>query len=210
MSGMQERNQWSGRSMYPLRLSVTFLQRRIIREIIQMIKCFLIIVHQIIREPIMNRYVNKEVKAVWGFGALSVPLFWLLSFYRYVKMKRKNVMVIATCIFFYMINKCILTCCFSYHSILSLFFHCYLNDVLCGILFPAYCNLLLENRYACFKSDLWKIWTVIVLLRYFLGIWCSFLCSLFDQWPMGYHCLYEWRSYILAFDYIYAAKSVFK
>lgn len=150
-----------------------------------MIKCFLIIVHQIIREPIMNRYVNKEVKAVWGFGALSVPLFWLLSFYRYVKMKRKNVMVIATCIFFYMINKCILTCCFSYHSILSLFFHCYLNDVLCGILFPAYCNLLLENRYAALNR-LWKIELLLFCCGIFWEYGAPFFVpnSISDPWDI--------------------------
>lgn len=130
--------------------------------------------------PIMNRYVKNKTKAVWDSGALSVPSFWLCSFCRFVNMRRKNVIVIIACLFAYAVNKCILSCCSSNQSVISLFFHCYFNDVACGLLFPAYCNLLLESRYACFDR-LWKI----ELLLFCCGIFWEYAAPLFISYSIS-------------------------
>ena len=109
-----------------------------------------------------------------------MPSFWLCSFCRFVNMRRKNVIVIIACLFAYAVNKCILSCCSSNQSVISLFFHCYFNDVACGLLFPAYCNLLLESRYACFDR-LWKI----ELLLFCCGIFWEYATPLFISYSIS-------------------------
>ena len=52
-------------------------------------------------------------------------------------------------------------------EIIGSFLRCYFNDLICGIAFPAYCNLLLRTK----NKSLEKLWKIVLLLVICGTVW---------------------------------------
>ena len=62
-------------------------------------------------------------------------------------------------------------------AIVGTFFRCYYNDLICGIAFPAYCNLLLGIK----NKSLNKLWKIVLLLLICGIVWETVPVILFDH-----------------------------
>lgn len=88
---------------------------------------------------------------------------------------RKNIVIVLLVLIAYIINQ-------NIKNTISLpfvgsFCRCYLNDLMCGIAFPAYCNILLKTK----NKALDKLWMIILLMMICGIIWETIPALAFDH-----------------------------
>lgn len=93
-------------------------------------------------------------------------------------MRKRNIYIVILVLVIYTANKTFIS--IYPDNFVKTFISCYLNDILCGVLFPAYCNVLLERKYKCFKSLL-----VIEIILFLCGIFWEGIAPLFISYSVG-------------------------
>ena len=91
-------------------------------------------------------------------------------------MIKKNILIIFICFLLYLLNKVV----YYPNMFMQSFMSSHFNDILCGILFPAYCNILLENRYGLINR-LWKVESLLLVC----GIFWEFIAPLFISYSVS-------------------------
>lgn len=89
-------------------------------------------------------------------------------------MKTDALIIIAVAIL-YLINQSVKSS--TDIEIVGTFLRCYYNDLICGIAFPAYCNLLLRTN----NRSLDKLWKIVLLLLICGIVWETVPVVLFDH-----------------------------